>query len=69
MDKWRFKEVLKKHGYSVDDDPTPTVLLVGEPEKVKETFIKVKMLAKSVGYNHTIRVKNLEVNDGGYENE
>jgi hypothetical protein len=62
MDKWRFKELLKKAGYSVEENnPIPTVLVVGLNKK---EFIKKRMeiiaLARKAGYQHSFGVKNLE---------
>lgn len=67
MTKWQFKEYLKQHGYSVDEDANyPTILMVGaSSDEIKKKFFEVKLLAQKVGYNHTIGVKNLEEENEG----
>lgn len=56
MTKAGFVEVLKKHGYKIDRDAAyPTVFV--KKEDISKTYVEVKLLAKSVGYNHTFGVK------------
>lgn len=71
MEKWRFKELLKKKGYAVEENnPIPTVLFVGleHGEYVKKRM-DITKLAKEVGYKHSFGVKNLkeEINNGTVE--
>lgn len=63
MSKDDFVTVLKKMGYAASiQDRAVTVEVVGED--LKKTYISVKMIAKKVGYDHTIRVKKLEESNG-----
>lgn len=63
MSKDDFVKVLKKAGYAASiQDRAVTVEVVGED--LKKTYISVKMIAKKVGYDHTIRVKKLEESNG-----
>lgn len=70
MTKWQFVQVLKSKGYAVDESAHfPTVLMVGASrEEIKQKFFEIKRLAQKVGYNHSLKVKNLEESYGNSSN-
>lgn len=56
MDKWRFKDILKKEGYKVAEDASyPTVIV--PKNDIRMTYAKIKLIANKVGYKHTFGVK------------
>ena len=49
MTKWQFKEYLKQHGYSIDEDANyPTILMVGaSSDEIKKKFFEVERFIRS----------------------
>lgn len=60
MDKWRFKEVLKKEGYRVDKNESIPTVIVKNGEK-STTYLKIKLLANKAGYKHSFGVKESNI--------